>query len=155
MLGGDGTGTLYLSGSNTYGQNGGGTIVNAGLLVVSDGGLASGSSLSVGDTGALSTFGGPVLLEGSPARDSVSGGAVRAGAGAGHAGAIVRGPWECGDWLSGSAAAERDLRFLAIGRTRWHLHFSTPGNPKGDTALAGLSGDSGDRRSSNSSPGGC
>jgi fibronectin-binding autotransporter adhesin len=66
ILDGDGTGQLVLSGVNTYGNNGGGTVVNAGTLIVdSTTALPDGSSLTVG-LGASSLFSpaaaGPMLV---------------------------------------------------------------------------------------------
>ena len=52
-LTGDGTGTLELSGNNTYGYSGGGTTVLAGTLIVdTSSSLADGSSLTVGNFSA-------------------------------------------------------------------------------------------------------
>ncbi len=57
-LGGDGSGVLVLSGTNTYG---GGTIVTAGKLIVTNpAALPSGGSLAVG-ANAATIFGGPVV----------------------------------------------------------------------------------------------
>ena len=54
-LAGDGSGTLILSGTaNTYGSNGGGTIVEQGTLIVNNSGaILDGSSLTVGAGGTF------------------------------------------------------------------------------------------------------
>ena len=57
-LDGDGTGELVLSGTNSFGSNGGGTIVTNGTLILTNNEtLAAGSSLTIGDASAFS--GGP------------------------------------------------------------------------------------------------